>query len=151
MKKLCIACLLLVTLLAGVASYAQTLSYFREKYGQPDSKGLFAVRPNIVMAVQVDKKGQVCKALIKSINETSLSASKPRTVPSKLMTDIINEVVPVAQRGRRGRTISLSGGCTSVQIEDYANVSIKRTLICKSENEKEELSVEVNWKDRGCQ
>ena len=91
---------------------AQTANEMRQKYGSPDDKGHYLVRPEIGMSVSFAKDGQACKVLIKSLPHMGREESFSEGLDSEMVSQIIDELVPISVRGRRGRGISFSGWVT---------------------------------------
>ena len=141
----------LATLVCVVTNAAQTVNELRQKYGPPDEKGFYMVRPKIAMSVLFAKDGQACKVLIKPLSQIAQKDSLPLLLESEDVSKIIDEIAPISLRGRRGRSISLSAGCTSVLGTDYENIRIRRTVVCKSDGSRGESSIEIVWKKRGCE
>lgn len=127
---------------------AQTANEMRQKYGSPDEKGHYLVRPEIGMSVSFGKDGQACKVLIKSLPHMGREASFSEGLDSEMVSQIIDEIVPISVRGLRGRKISFSGHVT---VTDYENVAIRRTMVSKWDNSKGEREAEIVWKKRDCE
>lgn len=138
----------LATLVFFGTSTAQTADEMRQKYGAPDDKGHYLVRPEIGMSVSFGKDGQACKILIKSLPYMGRDESFSEGLDSELVSQIIDEIVPISVRGRRGRKISFSGHVT---VTDYENVAIRRTMVSKWDSSKGEREAEIVWKKRGCE
>lgn len=146
------ACQLILAALGTLVCFgtntAQTANEMRQKYGSPDDKGHYLVRPEIGMSVSFAKDGQACKVLIKSLPHMGREESFSEGLDSELVSQIIEELVPISVRGRRGRKITFSGHVT---VTDYENVEIRRTMVSKSDNSKGEQAAEIVWKKRGCE
>lgn len=127
---------------------AQTTNDMRQKYGSPDDKGQYLVRPEIGMSVSFAKDGQACKVLIKSLPHMGREESFSEGFDSEMVSQIIDEIVPNSVRGRRGREISFSG---QVTVTDYENVKIRRTMVSKWDSSKGEHAAEIVWKKRDCE
>ena len=127
---------------------AQTANAMRQKYGSPDDKGHYLVRPEIGMSVSFAKDGQACKVLIKSLPHMGREESFSEGLNSEMVSQIIDEIVPISVRGRRGREISFSGRVT---VADYENVKIRRTMVSKWDSSKGEHAAEIVWKKRDCE
>ena len=122
---------------------AQTANEMRQKYGAPDDKGHYLVRPEIGMSVSFAKDGQACKVLIRPLPHMGRDESFSEGLDSEMVSQIIDEIVPNSVRGRRGRAISLSGWVT---VTDYENVKIRRTMVSKWDSSKGEREAEIVWK-----
>jgi len=127
---------------------AQTANEMRQKYGSPDDKGHYLVRPEIGMSVSFAKDGQACKVLIKSLPHMGREESFAEGLNSEMVSQIIDELVPISVRGHRGRGISFSGWVT---VTDYENVKIRRMMVSKWDSSKGEREAEIVWKKRGCE
>ncbi len=74
----------------------------RERYGQPISE-TYLVRPGITVSASYGKSGDVCELLISPQKASSLIKSaneSPTTIDFHEMTEIIDELVPVTERGK---------------------------------------------------
>lgn len=138
----------LATLVFFGTNAAQTAKEMRQKYGSPDDKGHYLVRPEIGMSVSFGKDGQACKVLIKSLPHMGREESFSEGLDSEMVSQIIDELVPISVRGRRGREISFSGRVT---VTDYENVKIRRTMVSKWDSSKGEHATEIVWKKRDCE
>ena len=136
------------TLVGFGTNIAQTANEMRQKYGSPDDKGHYLVRPEIGMSVSFAKDGQACKVLIKSVPHMGREESFSEGLGSEMVSQIIDEIVPISVRGRRGWEISFSGRVT---VTDYENVKIKRTMVSKWDSSKGEREAEIVWKTRVCE
>ena len=136
------------TLVCFGTNTAQTANEMRQKYGSPDDKGHYLVRPEIGMSVSFAKDGQACKVLIKSLPHMGREESFSEGLGADMVSQIIDEIVPISVRGRRGRKISFSGHVT---VTDYENVEIRRTMVSKWDSSKGERAAEIVWKKRDCE
>ncbi len=74
----------------------------RERYGQPISE-TFLVRPGLVVSASYGKNGQLCELFISPQKPTTSIKSAhqtAKTIDSKLLTEVIDELVPESERGR---------------------------------------------------
>jgi len=114
---------------------SQTNSDFRQRYQSP-KVGSYVVRPNIIMSVRfADEslwKGYACEAVIKPEATTSSSEVSSETFASESALEIIDEVVPIAQRGKLINALSVNGGCTGMRISMYEQVVINRVTRCEA-------------------
>lgn len=135
------------TLVCFGTNTAQTANEMRQKYGSPYDKGHYLVRPEIGMSVSLAKDGQACKVLIKSLPHMGREESFSEGLGSDMVSQIIDEIVPISVRGRRGRAISFG----RVTVTDYENVEIRRTMVSKWDSSKGEREAEIVWKKRVCE
>lgn len=78
-------------------------------------------RPGVTMTASFTEDGRVCEMMIEP---------QSKVTSSKKLDRVIDELVPVHQRGRLIRDITFSGGCTSNHTTDYEHVMISRTVTC---------------------
>jgi hypothetical protein len=93
--------LLLVFVLQSSFTGKSSLT-LRERYGQPISE-TYLVRPGITVSASYGKSGDVCELLISPQKASSLIKSAnepPATIDFYKMTEIIDELVPVTERGK---------------------------------------------------
>jgi hypothetical protein len=84
-----------------------------ERYGQPISE-TYLVRPDIAVSATYGKSGDVCELLISPQMASSLikSANEPAaTIDFHEMTEIIDELVPLTERGKAVGTGMLNLRC----------------------------------------
>ena len=80
----------------------KTHETMRERYGPPISE-TFLVRPGLVASASYDKDGQFCELFISPQKPTTPIKSADqtaKTIDSKLLTEVINELAPESERGR---------------------------------------------------
>ncbi len=136
-------------LLVCAAAYAQSGSDLRSKYGPPSEA--YEVRPNVLMTVVFGADGQACEMVIETRHTSKAGVNGNNLIPLPIAEEILNEVVPKEKRGKGGRAITFSGGCSSVTSEEYENVSIYRSEQCLPGGGKAVLAITVKWKHRQCQ
>ena len=96
--RLSLLCLFLAVQTSFPGNTGETIRQF---YGPPVSE-TFLVRPGLVVSISYGKKGQVCELFISPQKPTTLikSANQTKVIDSKLLTEIIDELVPENERGR---------------------------------------------------
>jgi hypothetical protein len=80
---------------AVVAQYRDDL---KEKYGQPLAE-TFLIRPGIIATASYNSTGQVTELLIAS-QLTDLIKSKSRGLSHETLKEVIDELIPISERGR---------------------------------------------------
>lgn len=128
LQSLCISALLIPTIVG-----AQVSNEFRQRYGVPDNKGGFTVRPNITAYVSYLSDGRVSRILIEPHASEERDESLVRNIDGALAVEIIDELSPIDRRGALVNSITFSAGCTSISVDDYERVRISRVLSCTSE------------------
>lgn len=132
---------------------AQRNSDFRQRYQSP-KVGIYVARPNIIMSVRfADEslwKDYACEAVIKPEATTTSSEVSSKTFASELALEIINEVVPIAQRGKHINELSVNGGCTGMRISMYEQVIINRVTRCEAAGGGT-YQASIKWKAAWCE
>ncbi len=143
-------------LLGGLPVVAQSSSELERKYGRPDNHLVtrlgYEVRPGVIMTVSFAADGQMCEALIEPDRVTETGVDRGKRIPAALAREIVDEIVPIAQRGRQIRGMTM-GNYTSWSWTDYDRVRISSVLVGVGGPE-EELKVDevrIRWKERRCQ
>jgi len=126
LKSLCISALLIPTIVGA----QQISNDFRQRYGPPDNKGGFTVRPNITAYVSYLSDGRVSRILIEPHALEEREDSLVRNIGAELAVEIIDELSPIDRRGALVNSITFSAGCTSISVDDYERVRISRVLTC---------------------
>lgn len=126
----------LALLLLTLPVLAQTKTEFRQKYESPKAD-TYLVRQGIIMSVKFAAtplwRNYPCEATIKPEKVTALNAKSSEVMSPELVEQIINEVIPLEQRGKLINQLMVNGGCTGVNISIYENVTISRTTRCKEQ------------------
>jgi hypothetical protein len=138
--------LLFVTLSAG----AQSSDDLKSKYGAPFKA--FEIRPGIMMTVKFGENGQASEMRIEHHAATDSKVYLDMTIPSYLFKEIVDELVPVAERGAKGEFsgLMLIVGGSGTSTDDYENVAI--TYYSNQSKECSGLvAIVIKWKNRALQ
>src|SRR5215213_8227490 len=100
---------LLLILLAAVASAAQTPDPLRRRYGPPVSQ-TFVVRPGVTATVTSAKGGEVCEILVEPERRLVFKSSTPK-LTLKQLDEILYELVPAGERGEPGMAGFVNARC----------------------------------------
>ena len=148
MKKYLAIAFILVAL-ADV--FSQTPSILREKYGPPDEKGRYTVRPTIGLEATYDSDGKPLTMTVKLLDDgTKANPNKPQlrqTMRRRVALEILDEIMPASQRGKQTRSFSYESGCFSRETNGYENVTTKVANRCEQQGGGT-YSVQVLWKKR---
>jgi len=134
---------------------AQTSNDLEQKYGRRDNHLVrrlgYKVRPGIIMTVSFARDEQVCEAVIEPQRVSESGIDDGRRMPAAVAEEIINEVVPVGQRGKRTGGL-IFGNYTSWVREEYEYVSIMKLLVGVGGPDKDLKmdGVRIRWKQRQC-
>src|SRR5207248_1628090 len=71
----------------------------RLKYGAPFSE-TFKVRADIKVTVSYDKNGKVSEMVIEPQLDGTIIKSRYRRIKSEMLKEVIDELVPLSQRGK---------------------------------------------------
>jgi hypothetical protein len=139
--------LIFITALVAVAQSPDTL---KQKYGSPNANGLYTVRPGIGLELTSDRVGQPKAMTIKPLEtESSTPRSSQKTgmkvMPKNTALEILDEVLPATQRGKKIAAFSAEYGCTSVDQDQYENITIDIVNRCDQQGGGT-YSVNIRWK-----
>jgi hypothetical protein len=146
---------LFISSLAAISASAQTPMELRARYGEPQMRQLknnhlvverYLVRPNILMTIKYTKQGRACEALIEPVPLSTPATGRGEHAPegdymsTAEVIKIIDELVPVEQRGKKVGEGSMNGGdpemrlhhpgCWGAYFADYENVTITCSTWC---------------------
>lgn len=117
--------LLLFLLLSVIAAPAQTPSELTARYGDPDVER-FLVRLGITLMARYADDRSACEIVIEPIRSIIPRNESDMYMRPELMTEIIDEVLPEASRGKLLFGVVTKSGCNDLETEDYENVTIHR-------------------------
>lgn len=130
---------------------AQTLDELEQKYGSPDVKGRYIVRPNIGLSVKYKQSRNPSEMLVKPLDSDTANISNienessPKVMPSGVAEEVLNELVPAEKRGKKGKTGNSEFGCTSIDYTEYEQVIINTVKRCEQQGAGT-YSISVRWK-----
>ena len=94
--------------------FPQVSSDWRKRYGPPASER-YIIHDEILTTVFYSQEGRTCKAIIEP--------AKPQ--PPGSFEEVLNEIIPVSDRGKRIDALGLSSGAlTAINYTDYERVRI---------------------------
>lgn len=156
--------LLVIILMATVSIPAQTRDELRKKYGEPEILKLkdgepeverYNVRPYkyIRLTVTYAKNGQPSELLIEPVPSPPPHSSYGDIMSTKIVINLINELVPVALRGEFIGTGSQNGGdpemkldhlgCWGMYFAIYKHVTISCSTWCLGGT----FSARIRWEE----
>jgi hypothetical protein len=122
-------CLIVAVASAGLAPSSPEL---HNRYGLSDWER-FTVRPGITATVQYGADRLACQIQIEPyqslVHQDAQPPHVPTVMPSKDVSEVMEELVPVAIRGKEIGTGSLQASCGGEQVDEYENVLILRTIL----------------------
>jgi hypothetical protein len=118
---------LVIILLACTAVYAQSRDDLRKKYGEPTAE-TFLIRPGIIVTASYESTGNVSELVI-SPQLTGIIKTKAKGLVFETVNTLVEELVPMSQRGKPGFAGFLNIGCMPQNdcygsVNDYEKVFI---------------------------
>ncbi len=117
--------LLLFLVLSTIVAPAQTANELTARYGDPDVER-FLVRPGITLLARYGGDHTACEMVIEPIRSIIPLNESAMYMRPEVMTEIIDEVLPEASRGKLLLGVVTKSGCNDLETEDYENVTIHR-------------------------
>jgi hypothetical protein len=139
--------LLLGLFLAAICGFPQTSQELRQKYGPAESEH-YTVRPGIMLVATYTDSGAPCEMRIEPKKRSDAGPSD--TMDSEVVTEIIDELVPVARRGPLVIEYESMGGCNRYKSAEYELVRINRTTRCQAQGGGT-YSASIHWKAADCE
>jgi hypothetical protein len=147
------ASLLLALLSFATDASAPSAQGLRKLYGEPTMER-FAVRSGITLAVQYGPDRTACELLIAPVQSLlELQEPIPPSMSSRDVSDVLQEMIPVATRGKQINSTTIQAGGNALLKTDYENVSIERICSlqsCVSSNENQDVRTLVVFKRDAC-
>ena len=117
-------------LIICVPVLTQTPKVLRKKYGPPVRES-YLVRANILATITSAKDGQICEILIEPAPPSAMIKSNDLRLKSNVLDEVINELVPMKNRGKQLISGFLNLDCLPRNdcggtMENYERLSIYR-------------------------
>ena len=142
--------LFLFLVLSAIIAPAQTASELTARYGDPDVER-FLVRPGITLMARYAGDRTSCEMVIEPIRSIIPRNESDMYMPPEVMTEIIDEVLPQASRGKLLLGVVTKSGCNDLETGDYENVSIRRFRHrCDLPSPEIEGAATISWKTPSC-
>jgi len=147
--RLSLACLFFVV----EASFpGKTDESMRHRYGPPISE-TFLVRPGIVVTASYGEDGHSCELFIspqKPVTPVKSADQTAKSIDSKLLNEIIDELVPASERGPRGMAGFLNMRC--LPSDDCAGTmsTSDKLSIYRNGGADGEHYATIQWRDADC-
>jgi hypothetical protein len=139
-------------LLLGLGSVALTQSSqeLHNKYGDAELER-FTARPGISLTVQYGSDHLVCQALIEPPQSLIHQEEQARLMSSEGASQVLEEVAPVAMRGRETNAMIRVSGCNEARMTDYEKVFIMRTThTCDASSLDQDVCIAITFKRDIC-
>lgn len=141
--------LCLLALLTTALGGPQTPDDLRQRYGAPDKRGRYVVRPNVTASVTRQSDGRVSRILVEPRGSETTAEGPGRQIPERVATEVIDELSPAARRGALLNSLNFSAGCTSISTDDYEQVRISRVFTCESEGTVKSAEIAIKALEAG--
>ena len=134
----------------GDVSIAQTAIDLHNRYGVPDAQR-YVVRPGITLMVSYGSDQSACEMVIERKRSIIPLGEGENYVRPEVMTDIIDKVLPEADRGKLLLGVVTKSGCNDLETRDYENVTIHRFRHrCRLPNPEIEGTATITRKNTSC-
>jgi hypothetical protein len=145
--RIFIACLLIASFSLPARQTSQTL---RDRYGEPDIERFTAAR-DIGLTAEYGSDGLACQIVIERKQPLLHSKQVGDYMAPEVVSQIIDELVPPASRGRSINSMIESMGCAEGRIEEFENVWIARhSDMCVPLKRERESTATVVFKRQFC-
>jgi hypothetical protein len=130
----------------------KTIETMRQRYGPPLSEN-FVVRSGIVVTATYAKDGHVCELLIapqKPITPIKPADLTSKSIDSKLLTELIDELVPEKERGRGISGDLLNLMCLPSNDCAGSGSTWEKVSIYRNGGDNQEHYATIIWLDADC-
>lgn len=124
----------------------------RERYGPPISES-FLVRPGLVVSASYAKNGTMCELFIAPQKPTTLIKSADQTakkIDSKLLTEVIDELVPEKDRGRGISADILNITCLPSNDCGGSGITSEKVTVYRNGGSNDEHYATIQWRSPEC-
>ena len=141
---------LLFLALPAISASGQNATELKARYGDPDAER-FLVRPGVTLMVSYAGDRTACEMLIGPMRSIIPRNEAAIYMRPEVMTEIIDEVLPLADRGKLVRSLVTKSGCNEIDTKEYENVTITRFRHkCELPNPEIEEQATITRKDSSC-
>jgi len=128
----------------------QSSGELHHRYGEPNLER-FQVRPGIDLTVEYGSDHLACKMTIQPSQSPSQQENQKPRMSSEIVSDILEEVAPVAKRGAVIERGSFQASCAGGYVTDYENVTIDRGFAeCEMSNPNHDSGTQIFFKRAAC-
>jgi hypothetical protein len=127
-----------------------TSQQLHSRYGEPDVER-FAAGDDIGLTVEYGSDGLACQIVLERKQPLLHREQEPKYMRPEVVSQIIDEIVPFASRGRSINILLESMGCSEGRLEEYENVWIGRySNMCVPLKPERESTATVVFKRTEC-
>ena len=129
---------------------SQSSQDFHNRYGEPDRER-FAARPGITLTVEYGSDRLACYALIDPPRPLLYSEEHAPLMSSEGVSEVLEEVAPIAMRGKEIFAATHQSGCNVVRVTEYENVYLMRsTHTCDPSSHEQDVRTTITFKREIC-
>ena len=129
---------------------SQSPQEFHSRYGDPNRER-FSARPGISLTVEYGSDHLACYALIDPPQPLFYSEEHVPLMSSEGVSEVLEEVAPIAMRGKEINAGVVVSGCNEAHVTDYENVSIMRsTHTCDPAGRDQDVRTAITFKRDIC-
>jgi hypothetical protein len=111
----------------------------------------YAARPGISLTVEYGSDHLACQVLIEPPQPLVHQEDQARLMSSEAVSEVLEEIAPVAMRGKEIGTGGFQSGCNVARITEYENVSIMRsTHTCDPSSPDQDIRTAITFKRNIC-
>jgi hypothetical protein len=115
----------------------------------------YEIRPGILMMPKYAEDGEVCQITLETTNAFSDTINLTPTLPRKTVLELVDELVPLAERGPRtmdfGRDyVSQHSGESVTTFAEWENVAVNIYGRSSARCGAGDIVAEIRWKKRTC-
>jgi hypothetical protein len=141
---------LCVLLICATVNGQNSRAQLNQRYGTSRSE-TFNVRPNVFLTVSYTETEEICEMIVHPQRLTeSLDSPITRTIASSELTEIIDELVPVNQRGKRLMGTFLNLICLPLNNCGGTMDSYELVTILRNGGNNKERYATIRWKHLDC-
>jgi hypothetical protein len=142
-----IGCFLVVLASLATAPDSQEL---HNRYGEPTVER-FTARPGISVVVEYGPDRLACVLLIEPPQSILHQAEQLPLMPSRGVSEVLEEIAPAAIRGKEVTSGTVESGCNVSHLTEYENVFIMRTThTCDASSKDQDVRTTVRLKRGVC-
>jgi len=144
----------------GILTCAVALLFFparpqNTKFSKYKAVEAYEIRPGILMMPRYAEDGQVCEITLERTNAAAETINLTPTLPRKTVTELVDEIVPVDERGPRtmdfGRDyVSQHSGESVTTFAEWKNVAVNIYGRASTRCGAGDIVAEIRWKKRTC-
>lgn len=141
-----IAFLILIVSLPVLGQSPDGLS---QKYGLP-VKASYLVRENVLVTVTYNKDRQICEMVIEPLPPPEPIKSSEQRLRSDVLNELINELLPMKERGKLIMASFLNLRCLPRNDCDGTDEDYEKVYIYRNGGIDSHRYVTIQWKNGGC-